>query len=69
MTLLQVILCPSWHDPGYADLLSLQLLQLHMYEGSYAGLVIRMLLILYGDIEVNPGPVTSEELMGGLALL
>ena len=33
------------------------------------GLVVKLLLILAGDIEVNPGPVSAEELTTGLASL
>ena len=65
--LLQVILYHKCEHPA-ADILILQSLSSQdMYEG-YAGLVIRMLLIMAGDVELNPGP-PAEELTKGLASL
>ena len=57
-------------DRNATDILVLQSLSSQvMYEGCYAGLVIRMLLIMAGDVELNPGPVATEELTKGLASL
>ena len=68
LILIQVILCHGW-ESSTADLMILQLVHLPMFEGSQVGLVIRLLLILSGDIETNPGPVNSDDLMEGLASL
>ena len=43
----------------------------HVYDGCCGDIVlqIQMLLIIAGDVELNPGPLTSEELTQGLATL
>ena len=68
--LLQVILFFDKSEQNATDILVLQSLSSQdMCEGCYAGIVIRMLLIMAGDVEVNPGPVATEDLTQGLASL
>ena len=50
-------------------LIQLQLLHMIIAESCSIGIVIRILLMLSGDIEMNPGPVTNKDLIEGLASL
>ena len=70
--ILHVILCSIREPQGVVNRILLQSVSGCGVSDGYCGdivMVMRILLIMAGDVELNPGPIDSEELTRGLATL